>query len=114
MDRVGVEPTTSAQQQLSKQGPCMHLLLSHPERFCRADVEIVPLLSIDHPRKCCPELGCSCTPIHHPLPSINDRFVLRRCSADYTKLYHKSQVVTKCFVFCYLAICNCIKMRCLI
>ena len=35
MDRVGFEPTTSAQQQLSKQGSCMHLLLSHPERFCR-------------------------------------------------------------------------------
>ena len=41
MDRVGVEPTTSAhQQRLSKQGPCMHLLLSHPERLCRADVEM--------------------------------------------------------------------------
>ena len=76
MDRVGVEPTTSAhQQELSKQGPCMHLVLSHPERFCRADVEIVPLLSIDHPRKCCTELGCSLRLTRHPLPSINDRLV---------------------------------------
>jgi hypothetical protein len=85
VDRVGgVEPTTSAHQQLSNQGPCMHLLLSHSEHFFRADVEIVPLLSIDHHTKCCTELGCSRRLIHHPLPSINDRLVLRRRSADHT------------------------------
>jgi hypothetical protein len=85
VDRVGVEPTTSAhQQQLSKQEPCMHLLLSRHERFCRADAEILSLLSIDHHTKRCTELGCSHRLIHHPLPSVNDMLVLRRRSADYT------------------------------
>ncbi len=78
VDLVGFEPTTSAhQQQLSKQGPCMHLLLPNPEHFCRAEVEIVPLLSIDHHTRCCTELGCSRRLIHHLLPSIKKGFVLR-------------------------------------